>query len=295
VFVPAHRSAVFRHAGVGDEPIMKDYMDRMEKKDRNDLRTAVSLLEKPGLSIRLINLLGYPIEGIIKVLPRWIGRAIGNTATKSVGTAFYVALSTMDKKRHGRPFRWIHRAMVLVSGAVGGFFGLPGLFVELPISTTLMLRSIADIARSEGEDLSSMDSHLACITVFAIGGRSSGDNAAETAYYAVRAALTRTLSEAAEFIAQRGIAEEGTPIVIRVMAKLASRFGVIVTDKMAAEMVPILGALGGASINLLFISHFQAAARGHFIVRRLERKYGGEFVKKVYEEMLEELRNGAKQ
>jgi hypothetical protein len=280
--------------GRGDEPSMKDYIYGMEKRDINDLRTAVNLLERPGLSIRLINLLGYPIERFIKVLPRWIGQMIGNTATKSVGTAFYVALSTMDKRSHGRPFRLIHRAMVLASGAVGGFFGLPGLIVELPISTTLMLRSIADIARSEGEDLSSMDTHLACITVFALGGRSKGDNAAETAYYAVRAALTRALSEAAELIAQRGIAEEGTPIVIRVMANLASRFGVIVTDKMAAEMVPILGALGGAAINYLFISHFQAAARGHFIVRRLERKYGGEFVKKEYEKVLEELREGVK-
>jgi len=279
-FVPAHRSALFRHAGVGDEPIMKDYINRMEKKDRNDLRTAVNLLENPGVSIRLINLLGYPIEAIIKVLPRWIGQAIGNTATEAVGTAFYVALSTMEKKSHSRPFRLIHQAMVLVSGTMGGFFGLPGLIVELPISTTLMLRSIADIARSEGEDLSSVDTHLACITVFALGGRSRGDNAAEAAYYAVRAALTRTLSEAAEFIAQRGVVEEGTPIVIRVMANLASRFGVIVTDKMAVEMIPILGAIGGASINLLFISHFQSAARGHFTVRRLERKYGEELVKK---------------
>ena len=267
----------------------------MEKRDCNDLRTAINLLEKPGLSIRLINLLGYSIEGIIKALPRGIGQAIGNTATKAVRTAFYAALSTMDKKSHRRPFQWIHRAMVLVSGAVGGFFGLPGLIVGLPISTTMMLRSIADIARSEGEDLSSIDAHLACITVFALGGRSRGDNAAETAYYAVRAALTRTLSEAAEFIAERGMVEEGTPLVIRVMANLASRFGVIVTDKMAAEMVPILGALGGASINLLFINHFQAAARGHFIVRRLERKYGGEFVKKEYEKVLEELRDGVKQ
>ena len=264
----------------------------MEKKDRNDLRVAVHLLENPGFSIRLINMLGYPIEGIIKALPRWIGHAIGNTAAKAVGTAFYAALSTMDKKSRGRPFRLIHRVMVLVSGAVGGFFGLPGLIVELPISTTLMLRSIADIARSEGEDLSSVDTHLACITVFALGGRSRGDNAAETAYYAVRAALTRTLSEAAEFIAQRGILEEGTPIVIRVMANLASRFGVVVTDKMAAEMIPILGALGGALINLLFISHFQSAARGHFIVRRLERKYGEESVKKEYEKVLGELRAG---
>jgi hypothetical protein len=267
----------------------------MEKKDRNDLRTAVRLLEKPGVSIRLINLLGYPIEGFIKVLPGWIGRVIGNTAAQAVGTAFYAALSTMDKKGHGNPSRFMHRVMVLVSGAMGGFFGLPGLIVELPISTTLMLRSIADIARSEGEDLSSVDTHLACITVFALGGRSLGDNAADAAYYAVRAALTRTLSEAAEFIAQRGMVEEGTPMVIRVMANLASRFGVILTDKMAAEMIPILGALGGASINLLFINHFQAAARGHFTVRRLERKYGGEFVKKEYEKVLGELKERVKQ
>lgn len=261
----------------------------MEKRDCDDLKTAIHLLEKPGLSIRLINLIGYPIEGLIKALPRWIGQTIVNKATKAVGTAFYVALSTMDKKSHGRPLRWIHRAMVLASGMVGGFFGLPGLIIELPISTTLMLRSIADIARSEGEDLSSLDTHLACMTVFTLGGRSKSDNAVETAYYTVRAALTRTLSEAVEFIAQRGIVEEGTPIVIRMMANLASRMGVIVTDKMAAEMVPILGALGGALINLLFMIHFQAVARGHFIVRRLERKYGEDFIKKEYERMLGEL------
>ncbi len=262
----------------------------MEKKDENDLRMAVNLLERPGPGIRLVNLLGYPIEGFIAILPRWVGLAVGNTAAKAVGTAFYFALSTMDRKRRGKPSRWIHRIMVALSGAVGGLFGLPGLVVELPISTALMLRSIADIARSEGEDLSSVDTHLACLTVFALGGRSKRDNAAETAYYAVRAALTRTLSEAAEFIAQRGIAEEGTPVVIRVMANLASRFGIIVTDKVAAEMIPILGALGGASINLLFISHFQAAARGHFIVRRLERKYGEELVRKEYEKVLGELK-----
>jgi hypothetical protein len=264
----------------------------MEERDYNDLRTAVNLLEKPGLSIRLINLLGYPIEGVIQALPRRIGQAIGNTATKAVGTAFYAALSTMNKKSHSRPFRWTHRVMVFVSGAVGGFFGLPGLIVELPVSTALMLRSIADIARSEGEELSSIDTHLACITVFALGGRSRSDNAADTTYYVARAAVTRTLSEAAEFITQRGIMEEGAPIAIRVMANLASRFGVIVTDKIAAEMVPILGALGGASINLLFISHFQAVARGHFIVRRLERKYGGEFVKKEYEKVVGRFKEG---
>ena len=266
----------------------------MGEQDQNDLRTAVNLLENPGFSFRLINMLGYPIGGFIKALPRWIRQAIGNTVTKAVGTAFYTALSTMDKKSRHRPFRLIHRTTVLVSGAVGGFFGFPSMIVELPFSTKLMLRSIADIARSEGEDLSSTDTHLACITVFALGGRSSGDSAADTAYDGVRAALTRTLSEVAEFIAERGIAEEGAPIMTRVMAYLASRFGIMVTDKMVAEMVPVLGAFGGASINLLFINHFQAAARGHFIVRRLERKCTGEVVSREYKKVLEELRRGIK-
>ena len=262
----------------------------MEKNDYNDLKKAVFLLEKPGIGIRLINLLGYPIEGVIKALPGWLEGPIRYVAIKAVGKGFHIALSTLDKRSHARPLQWLHRATVLVSGAVGGFFGLPGLIIELPISTTLMLRSIADIARSEGENLSSTDTHLACITVFALGGKSRTDDTAETAYYAVRAALTRALSEAAEFIAQRGIAEEGTPLVIRLMTNLASRFGIIVTDKLAAEIVPILGAIGGASINLLFVNHFQAAARGHFTIRRLERKYGGELIKREYETVVNQLR-----
>ncbi len=263
----------------------------MEKKDFNDLRTAVMLLEDTGIGIRLMNVIGYPIEGMIYALPRKIGRPIRKAVANTVGQLFYVALCNMNKKKCDRPFRFIHEATVVMSGAIGGFFGLPGLVLELPFSTTLMLRSIADIARSEGEDISSMDTRLACMTVFGLGGKTRSDDAAETAYYAVRAALARSLSKAAEFIAERGMMEEGTPIAIRMMANLASRFGVFVTDKMAAELVPILGGLGGAVINLIFIKHFQAAARGHFTVRRLERKYGGELVKKEYERVLRELRN----
>ena len=43
----------------------------------------------------------------------------------------------------------------MASGAAGGAFGLATLPLELPVSTVIMLRSIADIAISEGEDLSS--------------------------------------------------------------------------------------------------------------------------------------------
>jgi len=47
---------------------------------------------RPG--IQVISLIGYPIEGILKVLPRPIGPLIGNLAAKAVGTCFYTALST---------------------------------------------------------------------------------------------------------------------------------------------------------------------------------------------------------
>jgi len=166
---------------------------------------------------------------------------------------------------------------------------LPGLAIELPISTAIMLRSIADIARSEGENIENIDAQLACVQVFALGGSKRSDDAPETGYYAVRIALARALTEAGEFIAERGFVEEGATVIVRLIARIASRFGVVVSEKAAAETVPIVGAAGGATINLLFINHFQSMARGHFIVRSLERKWGEEVVKKEYERIAKEI------
>ena len=64
---------------------------------------------------------------------------------------------------------------------------------------------------------------------------------------------------------------------------LGARFGVVVSEKAVAQAVPIIGAAGGALVNSIFIDHFQDMARGHFIVRRLERTYGEEVVKRAYE------------
>jgi len=67
------------------------------------------------------------------------------------------------------------------------------------------------------------------------------------------------------------------------VGKIASRFGLEVSEKVAAELVPIAGAVGGLTLNVLFSQHFQSLAEGHFMVRRLERKYGSEAVRKAYE------------
>jgi hypothetical protein len=81
---------------------------------------------------------------------------------------------------------------------------------------------------------------------------------------------------------ERGVAQETAPPVIRFIAQIAARFGVPVSEKAMAQSLPIVGAAGGALINTLFIDHFQDVGRGHFIVRRLERTYDPELVRREY-------------
>jgi hypothetical protein len=177
----------------------------------------------------------------------------------------------------------VHKLAVAATGAAGGFFGLPALAVELPVSTTAILRSIADIARSEGERLTTPEAKLACLEVFAFGGPSTGDDATTTGYFATRAALGRAVSEAAQHMARKGAARASAPALVRLITQVASRFGITVAEKLAAQAVPVAGAVGGALINSVFLDHFQGMARGHFIIRRLERTYGPEFVRQEYE------------
>jgi len=257
-----------------------------DERDLWDLARAVRILEKPGFAARLTDALGRPIERAIQLLPeRWSGSV--QQATRA--TLFRLldgVVRTMRSDRRGAAKKRAHKLLTGISGAVGGAFGAPALAVELPVSTSIILRSIADIARSEGEDIGVLDTRLACLEVFALGGRSGSDDGTETGYYAVRAALAKAVSDAATHIAEKGLVEHGVPAIVRLISKIAARFGTVVSEKVAAQAVPVVGAVGGASINLLFVSHFQNMAQGHFIVRRLERTYGQAAVQSEYRRML---------
>ena len=183
------------------------------------------------------------------------------------------------------PSNWWHKLAVVATGAGGGAFGLPALAIELPVSTTIMLRSIADIARSEGEDLRCPDARLQCVQVLALGGNSKSDDGTEAGYFAARAALAKSISEAAAHLTKKGLSQHGAPAIVRLISQVASRFSIVVSEKAAAQAVPVVGAFGGAAINTLFIDHFQDMGRGHFIVRRLERLHGQEEVRRLYDEL----------
>ena len=251
--------------------------------DREDLVTAKNILENPGFAAKVMNYIGIPLEKGIAMLPDSWSYAVTEVTRQSLEKALFVALSTLDEREKSNPRDFFHKMMVAATGAAGGAFGLAGLAIELPLSTCVMLRSIGDIARSHGELLRTSEAQLACMMVFALGGRSASDDGSESAYFVIRSALAKSVSEAATFVSERGIVQEGMPILLRLINQLAVRFEVNVTEKLAAQAVPVLGAVGGAAINTMFIDHFQDMAHGHFIIRRLERKYSPEFIRAEYD------------
>lgn len=250
-----------------------------------DLRLARDLLENPGLAAKISGAIGSPLERGFAMLPRTWSTAVNDAAQVAIEKALDVALRTLAPGgRRPSANRW-HKIAAGTAGAAGGAFGLPALALELPVSTTIILRSIADVARSEGENLAEAQARLQCLQVLALGGRAGSDDAAETGYFAARAAIAKAVSDATRHLAQHGALHKGAPALVQFVAQVASRFSVNVSQKVAAQAVPLVGAVSGAIINTLFIDHFQDMARGHFIVRRLERAHGADEVQRVYKEI----------
>lgn len=212
-------------------------------------------------------------------LPEPVCRGIGEISRRALEKSLDLALRSLDGRGERFASPLVHRLAVSVTGAAGGMFGLPGLAVELPLSTTIILRSIAEIARRHGEDPTSAEVRLGCLQIFAFGGGDADTNGAETGYFAVRTALARAVSEAARHVARSGVTSAGAPALVSLISRIAARYSLAVSQKVALQMIPVVGALGGAAVNALFIDHYLRIADAHFTIRRLERIYGDEAIR----------------
>lgn len=270
---------------------------QIEPSDYNDLKKAVALLESPSVIARISNIIGSPLEGAVKSLPASVSKKINSAVEAALHKAASTALWSLKNEPNISASTKLHKFYAAASGALGGAFGFTALFIELPISTTIMMRSVADVARSEGFDLNDFSTKYACIEVFALGGHTKKDDAAETGYYISRGFMTQSMQqlskELAEIVAKQGsqAASRFTPTqagkwLAGIIEKVAARFGVVITNKFAAQIVPVIGAATGATLNTLFTDFYQDMARGHFIVKRLEIKYGFDQVKSEYKKIL---------
>lgn len=264
--------------------------------DMDKLRQAKESLQHHGLADRLTEMIGAPMTATIQMLPDAAEGILHSAVEKSLQKALDVAIATMGEDEMGRKPRLLtHKVLSGLAGAAGGAFGLASVAAELPVSTVLILRSVADIARSQGEDLSSVESRLACLEVFALdsgkGLEGSLDaaggiqDATEIGYFAVRAAMAKQIADASKYLLRNSAADLSAPPLVQLISKISSRFGVVVSQKAAAQAIPIIGAVGGALINSYFIDHYQDLARAHFTVRRLERVYGQTSVRQAYESL----------
>lgn len=254
--------------------------------DVEALKSAKQLLENPGFLIRTLNLFGRPIEYVIQSLPAKNTEMIQKYSRAAIEKALDVAVASMRSGTARKRSSLVYNGAASALGAAGGMFGFVGLAVELPVTTTVILRAIAEIAKSEGEDLTDPNVRMQCLQVFALGGEAKSDDAADVGYFAVRAALAKAASEASQYIGARAAARETAPAFVRFITQIASRYGIAVSEKAMAQAVPVLGAVGGATINAVFMNYFQDVARAHFTIRRLERIYGEQTVRECYDRLL---------
>jgi hypothetical protein len=258
-------------------------MISLSPSDDADLRSAVTKLETQSFAMTVASKVGVPVEVLLRMLPNDAHGMIEVATNKALEQCLRIAIKVGQSNSAIVRHKHSHTVAVAITGAVGGFFGLPGLLVELPITTTVMLHSIVEIARSQGEDLSNAESALACLSVFALGPQGRRAEALESAYYATRAALTQVIREAAAYVTEKGLSKETAPAMISLLGRISTKFGLEISEKAAAELVPIAGSAGGLTLNVLFARHFQSLAEGHFTIRRLERKYGADIVREEYE------------
>jgi hypothetical protein len=249
--------------------------------DKQALAEAVRLLEYTSLAARLSNVIGSTIGVAGNLVPKVARNMVGKAVDLALRTAMRTAIRGM-RDREGPANTLAHKSLATLSGAAGGALGIAALPVELPVSTVLILRAIADIARAEGEDMHNPETIIACMEVFALGSQSPTDDHMDSGYFAVRAVLAKTVSEATKFLAAQGTAKETAPILVKLISDIAARFGLVVSQKVAAQAIPVIGAFAGAGINYAFMAHFQGLARGHFTVRRLERQYDPMTIREEY-------------
>lgn len=282
-----------------------------------DLASAKALLECKSLATRLTEVAGQPLEEGLRRLPQGWQEKVRDVTRSALLKGMDLAVITINPQGARQSSELFHKGLVSASGVIGGLFGLPALLVELPVSTTLMLRSIADIARSEGHDLAQAEVKLSCLEVLALGGvkeneppaapppaseapASESSSPPESApappppppvtlpdtsggnYWTVRDALKPPFLEAATYMGVRGAIQATAAPILGFITAVGTRFSALVIHQIAAKTIPAISAATGSLVNLLFMDHFQNMARGHFIVKRLEAKYGSAEIRRLY-------------
>lgn len=206
-----------------------------------------------GPVIRLVNRLGNTLEGQMSALPDALRSQIERVTAQALETSYGIAARTPDLGQRG-PL-----AAVIATGAAGGAGGLPTAIAELPVTVTLFLNAIRAEARTAGLDPNEDWVRSECLQVFAAGSPLAQDDGVNTSFLASRLAVSGSA-------------------VQNLITTIAPKLAAVLGQKLAAQAVPILGAVSGAALNAAFLSYYREVARVRFELLKLGQLYGTDAV-----------------
>ncbi len=206
-----------------------------------------------GVGMQVLGLLGGQAESMLKRLPKGVTDQLDGVTRAALETSFDVAA----RSRAALPDQkdWLNTVVAMGTGAAGGFGGLPSSVAELPVTTTVILRAVQGIAAEHGFDPADEGTRMDCVQVFAAAGPLAEDDGIDTSFLSMRLGLSGATVQS-------------------LLTRVAPRLATVLGQKLAAQTVPLLGAVAGAAINYAFTSYYQDMARIHFGLRRLSDDLG---------------------
>lgn len=208
-----------------------------------------------GVGMKVLGVLGAQADGLFDKLPTSARDGLDAATLKALELSFEAAVKS--RERVPDTGQWLTRAVTMGTGAAGGFGGLPSALAELPVTTTVILRAIQGIAVEHGFDPSDPDTRAECLQVFSSAGPLAEDDSTDLSFLTLRVSVTGASMQA-------------------LLKQVAPKLALVLGQKLAAQAVPVLGAVTGAAINYSFTSYYQEMAHVSFGLRKLAQDTGSD-------------------
>jgi hypothetical protein len=210
-----------------------------------------------GPVMRLVNGLGTRLESQLSVVPEKYRGQIERGVAQALEAAYGLASRAPDMGERGDVMA------VMASGAAGGAGGLATSIAELPVTVTLMLNAIRGEARAAGFDPDEPAIRAECLRVFGAGSPLASDDGVNTSFITARLTVTGQAVQS-------------------IITTIAPRLAAVLGQKVAAQAVPVLGAVSGAALNAAFLAYYREIARIRFALLRLAEVHGAEPVLEAF-------------
>lgn len=206
-----------------------------------------------GPVMRAVTRLGGSLESQMSLVPQALRDQLEQIIAQALEASYGMAGRAPDLGERGP------MVAIMASGAAGGAGGLATSLVELPVTVTVILNAIRSVAVEAGLDPNDPAVQAECLQIFGAGSPLAGDDGVNTSFLTARMTISGTA-------------------VRNLIATIAPRLAVVLGQKLAAQAVPVLGAVTGAALNAAFLSYYREIARIRFALLKLAEAHGTEAV-----------------